>query len=147
MTTCHFLTILQKNTNLCQDKFEGLMNSDKVIDYMNIVLDYVDKLSESEGNLAKFWLSFIEMAKILLNLLTATQSGNWHLFLGTIRDILPYTFTYDDINYSRYLTVMLAEMVSLETENPDVYQQFIEGNLTAQLSEHSTFGRIVHSDA
>ena len=62
------------------------MNSDKVIKYMNIVLDYVEKLSESEGSLAKFWLSFIEMAKILLNLLTATQSGNWHLFLGTIRD-------------------------------------------------------------
>ena len=39
------------------------MNSDKVIKYMNIVLDYVEKLSESEGNLVKFWLSFIEMAK------------------------------------------------------------------------------------
>ena len=37
---------------------------------------------------------------------------------------------------------MLAEMVSLETENPDVYQQFTEGNLTAQLSEHSTSGRM-----
>ena len=82
------------------------------------------------------------MAKILLNLLTATQSGNWHLFFGIIRDILPYTFTCDNINYSRYLAVMLAEMVSLETENPDVYQQFMEGNLTAQLSEHSTSGRM-----
>ena len=51
------------NTNLCQDKFEELMNSDKVIKYMNIVLDYVDKLSEGGGCLAKFWLSFIEMAK------------------------------------------------------------------------------------
>ena len=37
---------------------------------------------------------------------------------------------------------MLAEMVSLETENPDVYQQFTEGNWTAQLSEHSTYGRM-----
>ena len=37
---------------------------------------------------------------------------------------------------------MLAEMVSLETENPDVYQQFMEGNLSAQLSEHSTSGRM-----
>ena len=134
------------NANLCQDKFEELMNSDKVIKYKNIVLDYVDKLSESEGSLAKVWLSFIEMAKILLNLLTATRSGNWHLFLETIRDIPPYTFAYDNINYSRYLTVMLAEMVSLETENPDVYQQFMEDNFTAQLSEHSTFGHTVHSD-
>ena len=118
------------------------MNSDKVIKYMNIVLDYVDNLSESEGSLAMFWLSFIEMAKILPNLLTATLSGNWHLFLETIRDILPYTFAYDNINYSRYLTVMLAEMISLQTENPGVYQQFMAGNFTAQLSEHSTFGRM-----
>ena len=87
--------------------------------------------------LQSFWLSFIEMAKILLNLLTATRSGNWHLFLETIRDILPYTFAYANINYSRYLTVMLAEMVSLETENSAVYQQFMEGNFTAQLSKHS----------
>ena len=152
MTTCHFFNditeeLKEVNKNLCQDKYEELMNSDKVIKYMNIVLDYVDKLSESEGSLAKVWLSFIEMAKILLNLLTATRSGNWHLYLETIRDIPPYAFAYDNINYSRYLTVMLAEMVSLETENPDVYQQFMLGNFTAQLSEHSTFGHIVHSDA
>ena len=31
--------------------------------YEHIVLDYVEKLSESEGSLVKFWLSFIEMAK------------------------------------------------------------------------------------
>ena len=35
---------------------------------------------------------------------------------------------------------MLGEIISLETNNPDVYQQFMEGNFTAQLSKHSTFG-------
>ena len=84
----------------------------------------------------------MDMTKILLNLLAATRSGNWHLFLETVRDVIPYTFAYDNINYSRYLTVMFCEILSLESNFPDVYNEFMNGNFTAQLSRHSTFGRM-----
>ena len=37
---------------------------------------------------------------------------------------------------------MLCEMLSLETNYPEVYQQFVEGNFTVQLSSKNTFGRM-----
>ena len=37
---------------------------------------------------------------------------------------------------------MLCEMLSLETNYPDVYQQFVEGNFTVKLSSKNTFGRM-----
>ena len=134
--------VKELSTNLCQDDFEQFVDSDVISKYMTMVIDFLDHLNDSGGNLAKFWLSFVEMAKLLLNLLSATRAGIWHLFLETIRDIFPYTFAYENINYSRYLTVMLGELSSLETDHPDVYQEFMEGNFTVQLSEHCTFGRM-----
>ena len=84
----------------------------------------------------------MNMAKLMLNLIAATRLGHWYLFLETLRDIIPYTFAYNNVKYSRYLTVMLYEMLSLETNYPEVYQQFVEGNFTVQLSSKNTFGRM-----
>ena len=36
--------------------------------------------------------------------------------------------------------VILSEMLSLETNYAEVYQQFVEGNFTVQLSGKNTFG-------
>ena len=65
------------------------------------------------------------------------------MFLETVRDVIPYTFAYDN-NYSRYLTGMFCEMLLLKSNFPDVYNEFMNGNFTAQLSTHSTFGRMEH---
>ena len=37
---------------------------------------------------------------------------------------------------------MLCEMLSLETNYPEVYQHFVEGNFTVQLSGKNAFGRM-----
>ena len=82
------------------------------------------------------------MAKLVFNLRAATRLGHWYLFLETLRDIIPYTFAYNNIKYSRYMTVMLFEMFSLKINYPEVYQQFVKGNFTVQLSGKNTFGRL-----
>ena len=84
----------------------------------------------------------MDVAKHMLNLIAATRLGHWYLFLETLRDIIHYTFAYSNIKYSRYLTVMLCEMLSLETNYPEVYQQFVEGNFIVRLSGKNTFGRM-----
>ena len=37
---------------------------------------------------------------------------------------------------------MLCEMLSLETNYPEEYQQFVEGKFTVQLSGKNTFGQM-----
>ena len=127
--------------NLCEEQVKDFIESAEFTTYQNAFIDFVDNMKENGGDLAKYWLSFIEMAKILLNLIYATRAGLWDLFLESAKDVIPYTFAYDNINYSCYLTVMVGEMSQLEIEKPDVYLEFKKGNFAAQLSE-SKFGRI-----
>ena len=37
------------------------------------------------------------MAQILLNIMYATRSGNWELLLEPLKDVVPYTFAYDNV--------------------------------------------------
>ena len=83
----------------------------------NKFLDAREKLKAGEP-LQKFWMSFLEMIETLLNTICAIRAGNWELLLERIRNILPYTFAYDSINYARYLTAMLVDMLQLPEDFP-----------------------------
>ena len=61
--------------------------------------DYKLELQKNCGDLTKSWLSFLEMAELLLNVLYTTRAGNWNLYLVCIHEIIPYTFAYDHLNY------------------------------------------------
>ena len=61
--------------------------------------------------------------------------------LEFIREVIPYAFAYDHVNYARYLTVMLEEMFSLEEQFPEVYHQCMPGNFVAELSD-CVFSRV-----
>ena len=78
---------------------------------------------------------------LLLNTIYAYRAGKWDLLLECIRKVIPYAFAYDHMNYARYLTVMLGDMLSLEEEFPVVYSQCISGNFDAQLSSNA-FSRV-----
>ena len=56
-------------------------------------------------------MSFLEMVELLLNTVYAIRAGYWELLLECIRNILSYTFAYDSINYARYLSAMLRDML------------------------------------
>ena len=58
-------------------------------------------------------MSFLEMVELLLNTVYAIRAGYWELLLECIRNILSYTFAYDNINYARYLSAMLGDMLQL----------------------------------
>ena len=107
----------------------------------NKFLDAREKLKSGEP-LQKFRMSFLEMVELLLNTIYAIRLGNWELLLECIRNILPYTFSYDNINYARYLTAMLADMLQLPEDFPEVYKEFMNGNFAAQLTDGSKFSRV-----
>ena len=62
--------------------------------------------------LQQFWMSFLEMTEFLVNTIYSIRNGDWELLLVCIQNIIPYTFAYN-INYARYLTVMLGDMLQL----------------------------------
>ena len=111
----------------------------KVQSFLDIKISY--SAESNSSSLQRFWISFIDMVNILLNTICAIRLGQWELLLECIRDMLPYVFAYDKINYARYLTCMLGEMLSLKEECPEVYEEFKKGNFSAQLTEGNLFSR------
>ena len=106
------------------------------------LLDLKIEWSRSEGsNLRKFWLSYLDMVDLLLNIIFACRSGQWNLLIECLRDVIPYAFAYDHHNYARYVTVMLGDMLSLPDDFPEIYQEFVNGNFTVQLSDNIPFAK------
>ena len=81
------------------------------------------------------------MVGLLLNIIYSCRLGRLELLLEFIRQVIPYAFAYDHVNYARYLTAMLGEMLSLEEQFPEVYHQCIPGNFAGELSD-GVFSRV-----
>ena len=81
------------------------------------------------------------MVEILLNTILSVRSGDWHLFMTCVKDIIPYTFAYENINYAMYLTAMFSEMLTLEDNFSEIYEEFVAGNFAVQLNNDGRFSR------
>ena len=71
--------------------FNVMSESDEMSQYCNDVVTFKEKLGTT-SNLAKFWISFLDMVELLLNLLYATRAGNWYLYIESVRSALPWFF-------------------------------------------------------
>ena len=109
-------------------------------DYCTKLIDFKENLAK-KSDYARFWFSFLEIIEILLNLIYATRSGNWHLYVESLRSTLPWFVAYDRTNYSRYLTTHYIDAFTLKSTHPDLYH-FQKGNFPVQISEKYTFGRM-----
>ncbi|XP_066917320.1 uncharacterized protein [Clytia hemisphaerica] len=110
-------------------------------EYSNKLVSFKESLSD-KGDLPKFWLTFLEMCELLFNIIFATRSGHWSLYLVSLRQALPWFFAYDRPNYSRYLTAHYQELTHLKEDFPDIYDEFQSGNFSVQLSSDNPFGRM-----
>ena len=92
--------------------------------------------------LSTFWMSYMDMIEILLGLIRASKKRDGVLHLASIRDMIPWCFAYDRLNYARYLPYYYAQMPQLLTNNPDVHAEFMQGRFSVQLDSNNPFGRI-----
>ena len=132
---CHLL-IQQMETH-----YQNFWNNQFIGKAKSKIKEAFPELSAENFTAFCFWLSFIEMLENLLNVLYATRTGKWHLYLESLRNILPYVFAYNHLNYAKYMTTMLGEMLNLEQNHPNIYRKFVAGNFCVQLSPHS-FSRV-----
>ena len=72
----------------------------------------------------------------------ASREGDWDLHLSSIRNLIPWCFAYDKINYARYLSSYLSEMCHLVDEHPDVFTYMKSGGFAVQVGEDNPFGKI-----
>ena len=106
----------------------NIVSSKEMQEYSNKLVTFKEKLAD-KGDLAKFWRSFLEMCELLFNIIFATRSGHWSLYLMSLRQALPWFFAYKDL-------------VHLEKDFPDIHSEFENGNFSVQPSPENPFGRI-----
>ena len=135
------LQLEQLKLNLCYDELEKVLNIPQVQQWENLFQKYVDDLKQNGSDMAKFWLSYLELCELLLDLIFATRTGNWEMYLACIEAVIPWTFAYDRQNYSRYLLPFLDDMRSLPTAMPEVYDAFVAGHFSVQMSKNNPFGQ------
>ena len=72
----------------------------------------------------EYWSSYIDMVQGLLLFLRATREGDWKLHLASLREILPWFFVYDTVNYARYFSAYISEIDSIPMTDLAISNRF-----------------------
>ena len=68
--------------------------------------------------------------------------ADFSLYKRAIADLLPWFFATDHVNYARWLSVHLYDMLDLSETNPVVYENFMHGKfgITKTKKKFSSIG-------
>lgn len=126
-----------------QAAFSTLLQQPVMGDFFSLWDTFLDHLRHDNGDLSAFWMTYVDIVQdVLLGLIRAAREGNWDLHLHAIRQMIPWCFAYDRLNYARHLPVYYAQMTNLAVDYPEIYQAFQDGNFAVQLTDQNPFGRI-----
>ena len=124
------------------NSIDAVMKSQPYSKFIVLYDRYLDHLPNSNGKLSSFWMSYLDVVEILLNLLRASREGNWELHLSTIRKMIPWCLAHDNLNYARYLSAYVSEMSYLEEEHPEAFKHLQSGGFSVQIGESNPFGKV-----
>jgi len=128
--------------NICQMSFKEVLENTSCVRTMELFQVYLNYLRDGNGDLSAFWMSYVDMVEIMLALLRASREGDWMLHLASIREMIPWCFAYDKLNYARFLPYYYAQMSRLPLDHPEVHAHFMEGGFSVQIGTTNPFGRI-----
>lgn len=77
----------------------------------------------------KYWNLTLRLQLILLEFVKSIRSGNFSLYVQSLRSITPWMFALNHHNYARWLPIHIRSMLNLPD---DVKSHFEDGNFTVQ---------------
>ena len=89
-----------------------------------IALDQWRTQCEQKYPQFRYWLVTLKLESIMLSFVRSIRTGNFKLYKDSIQSLLPWLFALDHINYARWLSVHLMDMLSLHKVNESVAQCF-----------------------
>ena len=85
--------------------------------------------ADREGSpLFKFTREYMAMVLEMMTFIRAVRTGDWDLHLEALKLFVKYFFAHDMLNYARMIPVYLAEMEIMKDPDPEIYQEFQNGN-------------------
>lgn len=92
----------------CAASLESCLTNESCQRILNLLRGYLDSLRHERGNLASFWLMYVDVVETLLGLIRADREGDWNLHLASTRKMIPWCFAMEKTNYARYVPVCFA---------------------------------------
>ena len=118
-------SVSDKSKEALQGQFKQLCSEMK---HLLELLDIFRKEGRTKSKLFAFWDSYIEMVELLLTFIRAEREGNWSLHLSATKEMTPHFFSMDQVNYSKWLPIYLADMDQLPITAPEVHEEFCKGS-------------------
>ena len=106
--------------------------SELLNDFHNFVLSRCE-----ESEMFRYWNNFLIMTSLMNDLIRADRCGDWHLHVKTVQKLLPIFHVMDRVNYARWSSIYLEDILTLEKNAPEVYAQFLNGRFTVKQSDTS----------
>lgn len=91
--------------------------------------------SQENNKTLRFWRQYIRFIETLLLFIRAEREGIWDLHVAAFQRMLPLMVLYDHVNYTRWGTVYLIDMLQLKDKAPSVYEEFKAGNFVVKETE------------
>jgi len=76
-----------------------------------------------------FRCEYLNAVELALTHLYAERTGNWLLYVDALQRMIPYFFQAVRVNYFRWLSVHVYDLLRLEKTHPSIYEQFCYGRL------------------
>lgn len=94
----------------------------------SIINIFSEKLLElgKNGATAKLWIQYFHMVTLLKQFIQAERSGNWHLHLQCIQEMLPYFHASGHFLYAKSCHLYLQDMKELKSKLTTLdYERFV----------------------
>lgn len=101
----------------------------------NSIFEKLNMKEASPGPTATFLYNYMSQVMNLLNFIGATRSSKWRPHLATSEEMCKYFHAHDQTNYLKWVVLYLADMLELESKDPDSWEFLDAGNFTISKNE------------
>ena len=112
------------------DYVETLENGEEPLQ----VTDWVNKLSKERLQFL-YWNRVLFLELCVLQLIRAIREGNFSLYKKSLVSLIPWMFSLDHINFTRWMSVHIRDMNLLSSTHPDIHQEFTNGSFVVHKTE------------
>ena len=109
----------------CVD-LDALLNTDCIKRISQALESKKSELSRYSET-SKLWVNYLQMLGVARELVEADRTGSWQMHLHAISDCLPICSAAGHPNYLKSAYLYLQKMLTLESDNPAVFQKSVNG--------------------
>ena len=90
--------------------------------------------SKNQNEMCSYWYLIVTLQRDILLYVRSLRESNYKLLIYAMKNLMKWVFSFHCDNYTRWATVHLFDLMTLHSTCPDVYAQFLKGNISFQKS-------------